>query len=133
VLWPPAGEDSLDANEGSVGFLLDAGSFRYLNTGDASVEVEKRILEATVADSLRADVLKLGHHGSRTSSAVAWLRAVRPDIAVISAGRGNRYGHPHAVTLARLDSARVARVWRTDRDGPLCIEGDGRDWRIVDP
>ena len=133
VLWPPPGATGLDANEGSVGFLLDAGSFRYVNTGDAGREVEERILETVAADSLRADVLKLGHHGSRTSSAVAWLRAVRPDIAVISAGRGNRYGHPHAVTLARLDSARVARVWRTDRDGPLCVEGAEVGWRIVDP
>jgi len=79
-----------------------------------------------------ADLLKLGHHGSRTSSSVEWLEATQPDIAVISAGRGNRHGHPHAVTLARLDSARVPRVWRTDLDGPLCVEIDAPGWRIAD-
>ncbi len=137
ILWPPVlgpGEKmELDANEGSFAFLLDAGSFRYLNTGDAPSDVERAILSRVRADSLRADILKLGHHGSRTSGAVEWLRTVHPAIAVISAGRGNRYGHPHAATLARLDSAHIARVWRTDLDGPLCVEGAAGAWRVVDP
>ena len=130
ILWPdgPAGSD---ANESSLSFRLTVGGFRYVNTGDAGVDVERDILEHLAPRRPEADLLKLGHHGSRTSSSVAWLEATRPDIAVISAGRGNRYGHPHAVTLARLDSARVPRVWRTDLDGPLCIEVDARGWRIA--
>lgn len=131
VLWPPGA--GLDANEGSFGFRLDAGGFRYVNTGDAPADVERAILARVAPGGLAAEILKLGHHGSRTSSAVAWLRAVDPELAVVSAGRGNRYGHPHGVTLARLDSAGVRRVWRTDRDGPLCVEGEADGWRIVRP
>ncbi|MXX68879.1 MAG: DNA internalization-related competence protein ComEC/Rec2 [Gemmatimonadales bacterium] len=130
-LWPegPAGSD---ANEGSLSFRLTVGGFRYVNTGDAGVDVEREILEHLAPFRPEADLLKLGHHGSRTSTSLAWLEATQPDIAVISAGSGNRYGHPHAVTLARLDSARVPQVWRTDLDGPLCVEIDARGWRIAD-
>lgn len=131
-LWPE--EDAgTDANEGSLSFRLTAHGFSYVNTGDASQPVEHEILARLGPDRLRADVLKLGHHGSRTSSSLEWLRATQPAIAVVSAGRDNRYGHPHAITLARLDSAGVEHVWRTDLDGTLCIESDAAGWRIVDP
>lgn len=131
ILWPdgPAGSD---ANEGSLSFRLAVGDFRYVNTGDAGVEVEHEILAHLSPLRPETDVLKLGHHGSRTSSSLQWLEATKPDIAVISAGIRNRYGHPHAVTLARLDSARVPRVWRTDLEGPLCVEIDAYGWRITD-
>jgi competence protein ComEC len=107
------------------------GSLVYLNTGDATSEDERAILSTWGTDSLRADVLKVGHHGSRTSTSAPFLSAVRPALAVISAGRGNRYGHPHRVVLERLEAASVPRVWRTDRDGTVCIEVDPRrGWRI---
>lgn len=132
ILWPPArGGD--DANETSLSFRLELPGFAYVNTGDAPIETEQAILESVPPGALRADVVKLGHHGSRTSSAVAWLDAIRPDIAVMSLGRDNRYGHPHAATLARLDSAGVDEVWRTDRQGSLCIEVTGGAWHIVRP
>jgi len=132
VLWPLPGELG-DANETSLSFRLTAEGFTYVNTGDAPVESERGILETEGAAAVRADLLKLGHHGSRTSSAVEWLRAVHPSIAVASLGRDNKYGHPHAATLSRLDSARVRRFWRTDRDGTLCIEADRDGWHIVTP
>ncbi|MFQ5690301.1 MAG: ComEC/Rec2 family competence protein, partial [Gemmatimonadota bacterium] len=73
-------------------------------------------------------------HGSRTSSSLAWLEAVRPRIAIISAGARNTYGHPHRATLARLDSARIPRVWRTDREGTLCLTvSESGGWRVVFP
>jgi competence protein ComEC len=132
ILWPPArGGD--DANETSLSFRLELPGFAYVNTGDAPIETERAILEAVAPGELRADLVKLGHHGSRTSSAVAWMEAIRPDLAVMSLGRDNRYGHPHAATLARLDSAGVSRVWRTDLQGSLCIEVAGGAWRIVHP
>lgn len=107
------------------------GGFTYLNTGDAPAESETTVLAGWPADSLQAELLKLGHHGSRTSTRLRWLTAVEPRIAVISAGRRNRYGHPHASTLARLDSARIERVWRTDRQGTLCIRvAAGGRWRL---
>ncbi|WP_419167116.1 DNA internalization-related competence protein ComEC/Rec2 [Candidatus Palauibacter sp.] len=132
ILWPEE-EAGTDANEGSLSFRLTAHGFRYVNTGDAGEPVERAILARLAPDHPEADLLKLGHHGSRTSTSLEWLRAIGPEIAVISAGKQNRYGHPHAVTLARLDSARVERVWRTDVDGPLCVESDADGWRIVDP
>jgi competence protein ComEC len=119
------------ANETSLIVRVAAGGFRYLNSGDARMEEERNTLAAWPAESLRADLLKIGHHGSRTSSSQAWIAAIRPSIAVISAGAGNRFGHPHAEVLKRIEAARVPRVWRTDRSGTLCIDYrmDG-SWRI---
>ena len=122
----------LSANETSLIFRVEAGGFRYLNSGDATVEEERRVLSAWSADSLRADLLKIGHHGSRTSTSDEWLAAVRPRLAVISAGPANRFGHPHPSVLRRIEQARVPMVWRTDRNGSLCVEyrSDGH-WRIA--
>jgi competence protein ComEC len=118
------------ANATSLVVRVAVGGFRYLNTGDATREEEAALLRAWPAESLRADLLKVGHHGSRTSTSSAWLGAVRPALAVISAGPGNRYGHPHAEVLRELARSGVADVWRTDHDGTLCVEvePDGR-WR----
>lgn len=120
------------ANETSLAFRVSVGGgFTYVNTGDATEAEEGALLRAWPADSLRADVLKVGHHGSRTSTHGAWLAAVRPTVAVISAGEGNAYGHPHAAVLARLRAAGVPRLWRTDREGTLCVEVDRRGrWRV---
>jgi len=124
-----------DANDASLIVRIEIDNrFVYLNTGDAPRSAEENLTDIWPADTLRAHVLKLGHHGSLTSTSVAWLKTVRPDIAVISAGRGNSYGHPHPVTLARLDSAAVGRVWRTDREGDLCITvPPSAAWRIESP
>jgi len=132
VLWPTTGMTA-GANETSLSFRLDVGGFAYLNTGDAPVDTELSILRDTPEGGLRVDLLKLGHHGSRTSSSVRWLEAARPALVVMSLGRDNRYGHPHAATLRRLDSAGVRRAWRTDREGTLCIEVGPDGWRVVDP
>jgi competence protein ComEC len=120
------------ANATSLAFRLTVGGrFHYVNTGDATQAEEAALVAAWPAESLRADVLKVGHHGSRTSSGAPFLRAVDPAVAVISAGARNRYGHPHAEVLARLRAMGTARIWRTDRHGTLCVEiaGDGR-WRV---
>ena len=121
------------ANETSLLLRVSIGrALVYLNTGDATASDERALLTAWPADSLRADLLKVGHHGSRTSSAGAFLAAVRPALAVISAGRGNAYGHPHPSVLDRLSSAGIPRVWRTDREGTLCLEVDERrGWRVL--
>lgn len=75
--------------------------------------------------NLKADVLKVGHHGSHSSTTQAFLRAVSPKCAVISVGAGNDYGHPHQETLAKLASAGV-KVYRTDRDGTVIFVSDGK-------
>lgn len=135
VLAPgPAGSaPSVDPNVVSVVVRARIdGAFTYLNTGDAPAETEAELVARWPADSLRAELLKVGHHGSRTSSTLAWLEAVSPRVAVVSVGGRNRYGHPDPTALARLDSAGVEVVWRTDREGTYCVEVEpGGAWRRV--
>jgi competence protein ComEC len=117
-----------DANAASVAFRLAIGEgFAYVNTGDASTREEQEILAATGTGPVRAHVLKLGHHGSRTATAREWVEAVRPTVAVVSVGADNRYGHPHGTVLQTVRAAGVPHLWRTDRDGTLCVvvERDG--------
>ena len=120
-----------DANEASLALRVRVGAFTYLNTGDAPAAQEYALLSRWPADTLRATLLKAGHHGSHTSSAPAWLEATRPRAVVVSAGRGNRYGHPHPEALRRLRALELDTLWRTDRDGRMCVEvGEGGRWRI---
>jgi len=136
VLGPPPvapeGRGHGLSNETSLLLRVSIGrSLVYLNTGDATSTAERALLASWAADSLRANLLKVGHHGSKSSSAADFLAVVRPSMAVISAGRGNAYGHPHSSVLERLARAGIPRVWRTDRDGTLCIEvDDERGWRV---
>ncbi len=132
---PPAesGQEgrALDGNQTSLVVRVELAGFRYVNPGDATAVEETAILQYWPPDSLRADLLKVGHHGSRTSTSPEWLSAVRPSVAVISAGNGNRYGHPHSEVVDRLDATGTPVVWRTDRNGSLCLQirRDGT-WRI---
>ena len=87
------------------------------------------MLALTGSARLHADVLKVGHHGSRTSSTTAFVSAVRPTQAVISAGPGNRFDHPHGETLETLRRARVV-VHRTDLHGGVRFVSDGRAIRV---
>jgi competence protein ComEC len=124
VLHPlRVGETEPDANDLSVVVLVSFGDFRALLTGDATAAVETRIVER-FPHGLGAQVLKVGHHGSHTSTTVEFLDAASPAIALVSAGRGNRYGHPHRVVVDRLTDAGV-RVYRTDRHGTLVVRADG--------
>ncbi|HYR08659.1 MAG TPA: DNA internalization-related competence protein ComEC/Rec2, partial [Longimicrobium sp.] len=134
-LWPTV--DALDApddpNDISAVVRVRYGAFSALLTGDASSIVEGRLI-ARYGDSLRADVLKAGHHGSRTASSGPFLDTVDPQLVVVSAGVRNDYGHPHAEVLARV-GARGIDVARTDRDGTVRIEVEpgGTGWRRVEP
>ncbi|MBW3554219.1 MAG: DNA internalization-related competence protein ComEC/Rec2 [Gemmatimonadetes bacterium] len=110
-----------DPNDVSVILRVVYGEFSALLTGDAPAMVEEALVRRR-GWGLEADVLKAGHHGSSTSTTGALLEATGASLALISAGRGNRYGHPHPVVLARLDSAGV-RVLRTDRDGTIIVRG----------
>jgi len=110
-------------NNDSLVLRITYGSRSFLLTGDMERGIEARLL-ASGAD-LHADVLKVGHHGSRTSSTQAFLDAVSPSVALISAGYENSFGHPHPDVLGRL-SARHAAVLRTDLDGLVTARTDGR-------
>ena len=103
-------------------FILQYKHFRILFTGDAGVAAEQRFLSERI--DLHADVLKVGHHGSRYSSSPAFLAAVHPTYAIISVGRHNMFGHPAPSTietLRRFD----AHVYRTDQKGAVMITSDG--------
>jgi competence protein ComEC len=103
---------------------------RVLFMGDAEAETERWLLAR--GEDLHAQVLKVAHHGSRYSSGARFLRAVAPELAVVSCGPGNEYHHPHRATLERLARMGV-RVWRTDVDGTLSLASDGRTTTILDP
>jgi competence protein ComEC len=129
VLAPcPGFSPDLGANDNSYVLRITYGARALLLVGDTEHEEEAGLL-AMQRDRLRADVLKVGHHGSRTSSTPAFIQAVRPVEAVISAGCRNRFGHPHPLTLATL-AAEGVRVWRTDHDGAVTVTTDGRTLEV---
>ena len=111
-------------NDASAIAVVQVGRVRFLLVGDADAPEEEWVL-ATGAERLRADVLKVGHHGSRTSSTPAFLDAVQPRLALISVGAGNTYGHPNTSVLEAL-AARGAQVLRTDLIGTVVVRTDGR-------
>jgi competence protein ComEC len=111
-----------DANEASVVTLVRYGKVRFLLEGDAE-RGEEGWLTAH-SNSLRADVLKVAHHGSRTSSTASFIAEVKPRLAVVSVGAGNSYGHPSATTLGSLAAA-GATVLRTDREGTVIVTTNG--------
>lgn len=101
VLWPcPGYQPALDVNDNSLVLRLTHGSASYLFTGDIEAAAEGMLVKRH--PDLRAQVLKVAHHGSRTSSTQGFIAAVRPRTAVISAGQYNRFGHPHPEVVARL-------------------------------
>jgi competence protein ComEC len=113
-----------DPNEASTIVLMTYGERRFLLVGDAEREEEGWLIDHARSD-LRADVLKVGHHGSSTSSTDQFLAAVNPSLAVISVGADNTYGHPSVDVLAAL--GRIgARTMRTDRAGTIVVRSDGR-------
>lgn len=114
--------ETTDLNNSSLMFRLSYGETSFLLTGDAEAEAEAASIEAGAY--LDSDVLKLGHHGSRTSSSDAFLEAVTPAYAVISCGEGNSYDHPHAETLEKLEAA-VIPYFRTDLQGSITAISDG--------
>ncbi len=113
------------ANDLSAVFRLDYGTFQGLFLGDAPEAVEDALVERH-GPELEVELLKVGHHGSRTSTGATLLAATRPQWAIVPVGRGNRYGHPHPTVIARLARHGV-RVLRTDLEGSfrLRVRADG--------
>lgn len=123
VLHPRRGASVGDAHDAMLVVRVTYGEVRFLFTGDAEAPVEARLLEDPA--SVRAEVLKVGHHGSRTSTTPALLAAVAPVVAVYSAGAGNQYGHPHPEVVARIEAAGI-ELLGTDRSGTIVVSTDGR-------
>jgi competence protein ComEC len=111
-------------NDDSVVLEVIYGDVALLLTGDIGADVERQIVPRLVPAKTR--ILKVAHHGSRTSTSQALLDAWRPDIALISCGRGNPFGHPAPEVIARLERA-GARIYRTDLDGEITLDTDGHE------
>ena len=111
-----------EPNNTSLVLRVVFGEASFLFTGDAEREAEQDMIDAGV--SLSSTVLKVGHHGSDTSTSYVFLRGVMPEYAVISVGEGNSYGHPDDAVLSRLRDAGAA-VYRTDMQGTIVAESDG--------
>ena len=132
VLWPQVAPDQvapLAKNNDSLVVRLEFGDRTFLLPGDAEKQVEYQMLNENAPGFLHADVLKVGHHGSKNSSMPEFLGVVSPQIAIISAGEENPYGHPHAELLERLQAGAI-RTYRTDRDGAVRVLTDGRNLRV---
>jgi competence protein ComEC len=124
----PRHERAYDANDNSIVLRVDYGQRSFLFAGDAEAHGEARLLASGAR--LRADVLKVPHHGSRTSSTGAFLRAVAPRLAVISAGASNRFGHPHAEVVARLRAGGARTIVLAEQGGTV-VRSNG-EWLEVE-
>lgn len=113
-----------ETNDTSLVLMVHFGNNRFLFTGDMELAAETDLLD-TGAD-VKTDVLKIGHHGSNTSTGYRFLYMTDPDYAVISVGADNDYGHPHEESLSRLEDAEVT-VYRTDLLGTIVAVSDGKD------
>jgi len=126
ILFPDRDVRSLESNEGSIVGKLVYGEKSFLFTGDASLYTENLIEWNENDKTLDADVLKLGHHGSKTSSSILWLKKVSPEVAIISVDKGNKYGHPHKELLDRLSSLHIPYLSTADL-GNIVFESDGKN------
>ncbi len=129
TLIAPCADEYKDLNDYSAVISLTYGKTRFIFTGDAEEGSEKEILQSGV--SLSADVLKMGHHGSSTSSSEAFVKAVDPKWGIISCGEGNSYGHPHRETLALAEKLGI-ELLRTDLVGTIVMTSDGQTVKYGD-
>ena len=114
------GTDDTDLNNTSIVLKLTYGNTSILFMGDAEKEVETIIEKKDIS----ADVLKVGHHGSNTSSSKTFLEKVNPSYAIISVGTGNNYGHPSNTTIQNLENQNI-QIYRTDENGTIIMTSDG--------
>lgn len=124
----PVDENGKDLNSTSIVLKIIYGNTSFLFTGDAESDEEEEILNSGA--DLKSTVLKVGHHGSRTSTSYPFLREVMPQYAVISVEKGNSYGHPNEETLSKLSDAGV-EVYRTDESGDIVMTSDGNSISIT--
>ena len=127
----PRGDKYKKVNDYSIVNKLNYKNISLLFTGDAEKIAEDELIDSRV--NLSADILKVGHHGSSTSSSDDFLKAINPKYAVISCGRDNKYGHPDLSLIERLKSRNI-KVLRTDKMGSIILSSDGRkaDFKLKD-
>ncbi|MBI2618095.1 MBL fold metallo-hydrolase [Candidatus Kaiserbacteria bacterium] len=123
ILFPDRDVTNVETNSGSIVLRVVYGETEFMLTGDAPQSIE-RYLMSLDGNDLQSDVLKAGHHGSRTSSDESFISSVHPDIAVISAGKDNSYGHPHKEVLEILSKAGI-KIFNTAEEGTIIFTSDG--------
>lgn len=132
TIFPQPPEDTRNENNNSIGIRLRYGNFSALLTGDSEVS-ERRWWRERHPELLRnCTILKLAHHGSHNGTDQRLLQLVKPELAVVSLGKDNSFGHPHAEVLTLLRQNRVPLL-RTDRFGTITILSDGSNWRVAQP
>lgn len=124
ILFPDRDPNTLESNDASIVAKLIYGDTSFMFTGDASIYTENQLWWNEQDTTLDSDVLKLGHHGAKTSSSILWLMKVTPDIAIISSGKNNRYGHPNKEVLDRLDDLEIPYL-KTSDEGNIIFKSDG--------
>lgn len=130
TILPQPPYDLKDENDNSIGLRVQHGGFSMLMTGD-SEPLSRKWWRGECPELLRdCSVLKLAHHGSHNGTDADWLDIVRPELAVVSVGSGNSYGHPHPETLDLLRRYRIPLV-RTDEWGTITLVSDGDTWNLV--
>jgi len=130
VLYPfenLEGQEFKNSNNTSIVAKLIFGENSFLFTGDAYQSVEKKLVDKKT--DLASDILKVGHHGSKTSNSEAFIKQVSPEIAVISVGKDNSYHHPHQETLDTLEKYGI-KILRTDKNGDIKIISNGESYEI---
>ncbi len=123
----PSSMQGEDLNDNSLVLRLVYGNIAFLFTGDAQSNAEADMVSS--GSILKADILKVGHHGSRSSSSSIFLQAIQPAVAIYMAGAGNDYGHPHQETLAALKSI-GAQIYGTDINGSITVTTDGNSYSV---
>ena len=128
VLFPDRDPTNMESNESSIVLQLRYGSSTFLFTGDSPEKIE-HYLVSIEGNGLKSDVLKAGHHGSRTSTSEEYLDAVNPEYAIISAGLNNKYGHPHQEVMDRLKASGTT-IYETSKEGTITLLSDGKQvWK----
>lgn len=127
IIFPDRDVEEVSHNEGSIIARLVYGETSVLLTGDTTKNIESYVLES-YKEYLDSDMLKVAHHGSDTSTSDVFVKAVSPDIAIISAGKGNSYGHPKTSTLVTLQNNKVETLV-TMHEGTIVFESDGKVFR----
>lgn len=120
-----ANEHATDNNDASIVLKMVYGNVSFLLTGDAGIALEKDMLQ----NDVQATVLKAGHHGSNTSSSEKFIQAVHPEVTVLSYGEGNKYGHPHAEVVERLQAV-GSKIYATAEAGTVIVSTDGVNYDV---
>lgn len=123
ILFPDRDVSSWSTNDGSIMARLSHGMTSIMLTGDSTSKTEKIILENYTPEEIKSRILKVGHHGSRSSTSASFVKAVAPTYALISNGKENNYGHPHKDTLNTLTQFGV-KIFRTDLLGDIVVRCD---------